>query len=122
MTKYNGSCHCGAIKFEIEAEFTTFRTCNCSICKKKNAVMVSVHQDDFKLLQGQEHLGLYQWNMKIAKHHFCKTCGIYPFHHTRSKPGVMGINVNCLDDVDLRHIPINHVDGAALSTEDVGKK
>ncbi|MBL1240432.1 MAG: GFA family protein [OCS116 cluster bacterium] len=117
MTKYNGSCHCGAIKFEIEAELTNFRTCNCSICKKKNAVMMSVNETDFKLLQGQEHLALYQWNLKIAKHHFCKICGIYTFHHTRSIPGVMGVNVNCLDDVDLSHIPIKYVDGASLSSK-----
>lgn len=77
--------------------------------------MASVNEIDFKLLQGQEDLGLYQWNLKIAKHHFCKICGIYPFHHTRSKPGVMGINVHCLDNVNLSHIPIKQVDGASFS-------
>lgn len=117
MTKYNGSCHCGAIKFEIEAELESFRTCDCSICKKKNALMLSVNDEDFKLLEGQEQLATYQWNTKIAKHHFCKNCGIYTFHHTRSKPGVMGVNANCLEGVDISQVPVNHVHGSKLSLE-----
>ena len=38
--KYNGSCHCGAVKFTFEdAEPLTGVRCNCSICKRKGAVM-----------------------------------------------------------------------------------
>lgn len=115
MTIYKGSCHCGTIKFQIDTEIESLKTCDCSFCKKKNATMLSVHKDNFKLLAGEQHLALYQWNMKIAKHHFCKICGIYTFHHTRSMPGIMGINANCLDDVDLSQIPTSQVQGSQLS-------
>lgn len=117
MTIYKGACHCGSIKFQVDTKIESFKMCDCSFCKKKNAVMLSVHKDDFKLLEGEADLALYQWNMKIAKHHFCKKCGIYTFHHTRSKPGIMGVNANCLVDVDVSQFPINRVHGSEFSSK-----
>ena len=51
---YRGSCHCGAVRFEVETEFPELSTCNCSICRRKNALMVKVHETKFKLLAGDQ--------------------------------------------------------------------
>jgi hypothetical protein len=86
MPTFKGSCHCGAIRFEIDSDLTEFTKCDCSLCVKKNAVMVKVREDRFRLIAGEADLGLYQWNTRVAKHHFCTKCGIYTFHHKRVTP------------------------------------
>jgi hypothetical protein len=115
MWTYKGSCHCGAVVFEIDTEFTQFTKCDCSLCRKKNAVMTKVHESQFRLLQGEEVLGLYQWNTGVAKHHFCTHCGIYTFHRKRVTPDFFGINVYCLDDADISNVPIVEVDGRTMT-------
>src|SRR3546814_8995477 len=97
---------CGKIRFRIRTEFTEFTKCDCSLCRKKNAVMTKVHEDDFEILAGEDQLGLYQWNTHTAKHYFCRTCGIYTFHRKRVTPDFLGINVYCLDDADLSAVPL----------------
>lgn len=52
MQKYVGSCHCGAVRFEIETDFPELTMCDCSICRRKNALMVKVHESQFRLLAG----------------------------------------------------------------------
>ncbi|MBC2778122.1 GFA family protein [Parasphingopyxis marina] len=115
MTRYTGSCHCGAVRFEIEADPVETTSCDCSICAKKNARMIQVHESGFTLVAGEEFLSTYQWNMRIARHHFCARCGIYTFHRKRMAPDSYGINIYCLDGFDERALPHRRTEGAALS-------
>lgn len=117
MKKLNGSCHCGAIKFSFEQEdITSGLRCNCSICRRKGAVMsgftLSPDQLDIKTEDGA--LGVYQFGSKIAKHYFCNTCGIYPFHETLRKPGHYRVNLGCIDDVDTNSLEVTVFDGKSL--------
>ncbi len=114
MQKYLGTCHCGAVKFEIETDFPELTTCDCSICRRKNALMVKVHEDRFKLLSGEESLAEYRFHTRTARHFFCKTCGIYPFHRKRVTPDYLGINVFCLDGFDPSGIPVRQTTGASM--------
>lgn len=115
MPRYHGTCHCSAIRFEIDAEITDLYMCDCSICRKRNALMTSVHESQFKLVAGEEKLSLYQWNTGVARHHFCSVCGIYPFHRKRSMPDHYGINVRCLDDFDPAGMPVRGAEGRGMS-------
>jgi len=115
MPIYRGSCHCGAVQFQIEAEITDIYTCDCSLCSKKNALMTTVHEDEFRLLDGYDKLSLYQWNAKIARHYFCSVCGIYPFHRKRSAPDHYGVNVRCLDDFDPSGVDVRSAEGKGMS-------
>ena len=101
MKTYHGSCHCGAVKFEVDAELSYVERCTCSICSKKGALFVRVPPDHFRQTQGEDDLTLYQFNTELAKHLFCKRCGIHTFGHPRSAPELFLINVRCLDDFDL---------------------
>ena len=114
IQKYRGSCHCGAVKFEIESDFPELTTCDCSICRRKNALMVKVHENQFKLLSGEDSLTEYRFHTMTARHFFCKTCGIYPFHRKRVTPDYLGVNVFCLDGFDPSGIPIRQTTGAAM--------
>ena len=101
MNTYHGSCHCGSVQFEIEADLSQLEHCNCSICIKKGALFTYVSPEAFRLLRGQSALTLYQFNTKISSHYFCKHYGIHTFGHPRSSPENYIINVRCLDDFDL---------------------
>lgn len=112
MPKYSGSCHCGKITFQIDADIAELTTCDCSLCVKKNALMATVHESDFELLSGKEHLSQYQWNTKIARHFFCSHCGIYPFHKKRAMPDHYGVNVYCLEDFVVGDTPVRRAEGS----------
>ena len=111
---YAGSCHCGAIRFEIVTDAPELTTCDCSICKRKNALMVKVHERDFVLLAGEDALSAYQFHTLTATHYFCKVCGIYPFHRKRVTPDHFGINVYCLERFDPSGIPVRATEGAGM--------
>jgi hypothetical protein len=115
---YNGSCHCGAVRFTVEGPIPEGYTCDCSLCSKKNAVMANVHESRLKVTQGEDKLGLYQWNARIAKHYFCSICGIYPFHRKRSMPDHFGVNLKCLDDFDMTGLPIRAATGKGMPIVD----
>jgi hypothetical protein len=118
MPRYTGSCHCGAVRFAITGDIVEVSTCDCSLCRKKNALMTSVHEDRFELLAGEEALALYQWNTGVARHYFCKVCGIYPFHKKRSMPDHYGINVHCLVGFDPAGIAVRRADGRGMTMVD----
>jgi hypothetical protein len=112
--KYIGSCHCGAVRFEIETDFPDLTLCDCSLCRRRNALMVKVHESKFTRLAGESSLTEYQFHTRTARHFFCSICGIYPFHRKRVTPDFLGINVFCLHDFDPTGIPIRQAVGAAM--------
>ena len=101
MNTYHGSCHCGRIKFLVTTNIDKVVSCNCSICSKKGVLHHRITPEQFILMEGKEHLSLYQFDTKEAKHFFCKECGIHPFSNPRAAPNMYSINVRCLDDFDL---------------------
>lgn len=113
MKIYHGSCHCGAVQFEVDTDLTRATECNCSICTRKGALHHRVSPEHFRLLSGQESLTLYQAGSKIAKHWFCKVCGIHPFSNPRAAPDMYTINVRCLDRYwdEIANIEVKLFDG-----------
>lgn len=112
------ACHCGAVKLEVELPdvIDKLMRCNCSLCKRKGAVMTGVPLRALRVVEGADKLTLYQWNTRVAKHYFCSVCGIYTHHQRRSDPTQYGINVACLEGVDTPTLgEVALVDGASLS-------
>lgn len=94
-----GGCHCGAVRFEVEApEHLDVADCNCSICRKTGFLHLIVPQSKFRLLRGQDSITTYTFNTGVAKHTFCSVCGIKPFYTPRSNPDGIDVNVRCFDD------------------------
>ena len=96
--KYRGSCHCGSVRFEVEApDHVELEDCNCSICGKSGFLHLIVPRSRFTLLTGEHCLTTYTFGSRIAKHTFCKVCGIKPFYIPRSNPDGIDVNFRCLD-------------------------
>lgn len=116
MTSYNGSCHCGGVTFRIRAEqIDELATCDCSLCTRKNALMLKIPEDALTIVSGKELLSLYQWNTRQAKHYFCSRCGIYTLHRKRSAPDHFGVNVFCLEHFDRGAIPVRATSGTCMT-------
>jgi len=96
---YHGGCHCGAVRFEVEApERFTALDCSCSICSMTGFLHLIVPKSRFRLLKGEESLATYTFNTGVAQHKFCRTCGIKSFYIPRSNPDGVDVNVRCLDE------------------------
>ncbi|HEX4405288.1 MAG TPA: GFA family protein [Polyangia bacterium] len=111
MRTYAGSCHCGRVRFRVTAALDRLVDCNCSVCTRKGFIHLVVAHEHFELLAGREDLTLYQFNTKVARHQFCRACGIHPFYVPRSDPDKIDVNVRCLEDVDWSALTIASFDG-----------
>ena len=117
---HHGGCHCGAVRFEVQApEHLRCLECNCSICSKSGYLHLIVPAFQFKLLRGWDHLTTYQFNTGVAKHLFCKTCGIKFFYVPRSNPDGFSVNVRCLEPPP-GNITIEPLDGRGWESHGAG--
>ena len=113
MTVHRGGCHCGRVRFEVDAPAAIDATrCNCSICSKTGFLHLIVARSDFRLLQGDDSLVTYTFNTGVAKHRFCRHCGVKSFYIPRSHPDGVSVNVHCLDPETVEAVNITDFDGA----------
>ena len=112
---YQGSCHCGSVKFTVETDLESAIRCNCSLCIRKGAIMLSGKEGSFELLEGETHLVKYQFNTHVAEHFFCKNCGIYTHHKPRSNPKIYRVNAGCVLGIDSLNLKLGLNDGASFS-------
>ncbi len=101
MPRYQGSCHCGAIRFTIEATIDRVTRCNCSVCAKKGILHHRVPPERFTWQGDDACLGTYTFGTGVARHHFCTRCGIHTHTRPRAAPELYTVNVRVLDDFDL---------------------
>jgi len=110
---YQGSCHCGAVRFQADIDLAqgTFK-CNCSICFKTRAWLAPVPAADFRLISGDEPLNDYQFNRKVIHHVFCTTCGVRSYSRGVDPKGnpMYAVRVNCLgvDPQELVDAPVKY--------------
>ena len=112
MIRHAGGCHCGRVRFEIQAPAAIeVLDCNCSMCAKSGYLHLIVPQSRFRLLAGSESLTSYQFNTGTAKHLFCSICGVKSFYVPRSHPDGYSVNARCLDDGTVTGMRVERVDG-----------
>jgi hypothetical protein len=113
LVTHRGGCHCGAVTFEVEAPArVTVSECNCSICRMSGYLHLIVPRAQFRLLRGADALSEYTFNTGVARHLFCRRCGVKSFYVPRSNPDGYSVNVRCLDQSTLEHIDLEPFDDA----------
>lgn len=109
---HKGGCHCGAVRFEVEAPADLQVTeCNCSICSRSGYLHLIVTKQDFRLISGADALTTYSFDTHEARHLFCRTCGIKSFYIPRSHPDGYSVNARCLDESTIRSMTVKPFDG-----------
>ncbi len=111
METLEGGCHCGAVRFRVRVDVFEASECNCSICTPKGILHLIVPPERFELLKGADALSTYTFNTGIAKHRFCKRCGMHPFYTPRSHPDQIDVNIRCLDGDAWRRFALRPFDG-----------
>lgn len=114
---YQGSCHCGAVRFEADLDLAQQTSkCNCSVCAKGRFWKSVVPEDAVRVLQGEDMLTEYSFGGGNIRHCFCRHCGIKPFGRGQLEQlgSIYGVNLACLDnasDAELAAAPVLFEDG-----------
>ena len=111
MPTYRGSCHCGAVAYEVDGQIEGLEVCNCSLCARLGYVHWYVPPDRFRLLTPEEAFGTYQFGTFTSRNHFCRSCGIMAFRRARSDPNLVDVNVRCLEGVEIEELETSAFDG-----------
>ena len=64
-TNYKAQCHCGGVELSLFLPdgLVDPRRCDCSMCRRRGAIVASIPLADLKVIKGVELLSLYQFNI-----------------------------------------------------------
>ena len=113
---FDGGCHCGAVKFSVDAELPTKGlSCNCSICRQKGLLLSFFPAGKFTLVIGEDALTTYEFNAHKIQHRFCMACGSQPFASGKNPDGseMRAVNLRCVPSVNLEGLELQFFDGAS---------
>jgi len=116
MTTFTGSCHCGAISFEVDGEIDSGLACNCSICSRRGSLLWFVSRPSLRLKTRESAASTYTFNKHVIRHRFCPKCGIHTFGEGTDPKGnaIAAINLRCIENLDLSNVPVRNFDGRAM--------
>jgi len=118
---HHGCCHCGAVRIEVDAPAAIDAIeCNCSICRMTGFLHLIVPAARFRLVCGEECLTDYTFNTGVARHRFCRICGVKPFYVPRSHPHGIDVNVHCLDPATIESVDVSPFDDADREAQTAG--
>ncbi|MDR6874431.1 hypothetical protein J2Y55_005465 [Bosea sp. BE125] len=111
--RYEGSCHCGRVAYEVEVDLDKTITCNCSYCQRRGSVLAFSPAQSFTLLKGEDALTEYRFNTQKIQHLFCESCGIESFARAGLPDGtpMVAINARCLSGVEPAELQSAPYDG-----------
>ncbi|HTN30377.1 MAG TPA: GFA family protein [Pseudomonas sp.] len=105
--KLQGSCHCGAVRFSVEAHQPyPFMRCYCSICRKTaggGGYAINLGADHASLsVEGEENLSVYRARLEngeasSGQRHFCRHCGSALWLYDPSWPKLVHPHASAID-------------------------
>ena len=112
LVTHRGGCHCRRVRFEVDAPADLHvQDCNCSLCRMSGFLHLIVPAARFRLLSGADELTEYTFNTGVAKHRFCRVCGVKSFYIPRSNPDGVDVNARCLDEGSIASMAVEPFDG-----------
>ena len=131
--RLQGSCHCGAVRFTVEAHQPyPFMRCYCSICRKTaggGGYAINLGADYASLVvEGEEHLSIYRARLEsgeasTGQRHFCRHCGSALWLYDPTWPELVHPHASAIDSP--LPVPPEHVHmmlGSRASWVEVARK
>jgi hypothetical protein len=109
-----GSCHCGAVKWQFDGEPEGATSCNCTSCRRYGALWIYDFYDERIRVAGPTQI--YIRGSQI-EYHFCPKCGCICYWRSQRAHETTGrrrcaVNLRLTDEPDaIQQIPIDHFDG-----------
>ena len=69
------------------------------------------------MVSGDDALEFYQFGTRVARHLFCRHCGVASFYRPRADPTKYMINVRCLEGVDFTRLKVENFDGQSWESQ-----
>jgi hypothetical protein len=113
---YQGGCHCGALRFEVDLDLEAGTVkCNCSYCAKSRFWLARAEPGD---LRAAGEATDYRGSNPVAHHFFCPRCGVHVYDRIDA-PNMLGrayinVSVACLENVEIEALiaaPVRYCDG-----------
>ncbi|MEM9058467.1 MAG: GFA family protein [Pseudomonadota bacterium] len=112
LVTHRGGCHCGTVRFTVRAPADiVVQECNCSLCDRAAFLHLIVPASRFHLAAGESALETYSFNTRVARHLFCRICGVKSFYVPRTNPDGYSVNARCLDDGSVASMTVEPFDG-----------
>src|SRR5262245_9301700 len=90
------SCHCGEVKFAVDAAPAEVNDCSCSICRRYGALWAYYHPSDVHLL-AESATNTYMWGDRTIEFHRCRSCGCITYWRAVNRDfGWMGVNARMM--------------------------
>ena len=105
------SCHCGRVKFEVDADIGEVVECNCSMCVRSGFLHWYVEPDRIRYLTERQGVSTYWWRSITGGQHFCSNCGTPLIRTSTTFPPPVSVNARCIDGINLRDLTIRQFDG-----------
>lgn len=107
------SCHCGAVRLEVEVAPEELLECNCSICRRYGTLWAYYSPKQVRFLGDESATQIYLRGERKLEFHHCKTCGCTthwaPVDKARDR---MGVNARLMEPSAVAGIRVRHFDGA----------
>jgi len=109
---YALSCHCGAIRLEVDAALTGLEECNCSTCARHGFLFWKVPVEAVRLVTRKIALTTYHWRDADGGTGFCPTCGT-AMMRTGYRDRI-AVNARCIEGIDIFTLEVGRYDGRTL--------
>jgi hypothetical protein len=115
------TCHCGGTRIKLPEAPTHATSCTCTFCTKTGGLWAYYRPEVPKIVADEHRVEYTQSGFNM--HYFCGKCGCTTYgispDWTLGGDGIpekkkFAINVRLLDDVDIKALAINEIDGRNL--------
>lgn len=109
------TCHCGAVRLEMDFPPTMVTDCNCSICRRYGARWAYYTRTEARVVSHQDMTSFYVWGDRCIEFHRCNACGCVTHYEgvdDKSETGRLAVNARMMDPNDIANASIRKFDGA----------
>lgn len=107
------SCHCGAVRLQIESAPAELTACNCSICRRYGTLWAYYSPKQVSFVPQPAATDFYIWGKRYLEFHRCRTCGCITHWASVDKTrDRMGINARLMDPDVVAQARVRRLDGA----------